>query len=74
MKRVTIPTNIPNNYRIIIERIVQTVGASDVAIDDLSIQTGTCDSLPTVNPNQCAFTCPAPSSQCVPRNKVWGIK
>ena len=68
MQRVTI-ANMTRNYRLVIERVVQTVGYSDVAIDDLSVQTGSCDSLPTVSPRQCAFTCPGNNS-CVPRNKV----
>ena len=68
MQRVTI-SNMTKNYRIIIERVIQTVGYSDVAIDDLSVQAGSCDALPTISPNQCAFTCPG-SSTCVPRNKV----
>ena len=70
-QRVTIQnmTSVVNSYRIIIERIVQTVGSSDVAIDDISVQEGSCDSLPTIAPHQCAFTCPT-NQKCQSRDKV----
>lgn len=68
MVRVPIDS-ISSSYRILIERVVQTVGFSDVAVDDLSVQTGNCDSLPTAPPQQCAFSCPG-TTTCIPRSKV----
>ncbi|XP_025084894.1 MAM and LDL-receptor class A domain-containing protein 2-like isoform X1 [Pomacea canaliculata] len=68
LSRVTI-ANIKSSYRIVIEHIIQTPGMSDVAIDDISVQIGNCSVLPTVSPQQCAFTCPG-STTCIARNKV----
>ncbi|XP_041365734.1 MAM and LDL-receptor class A domain-containing protein 1-like [Gigantopelta aegis] len=69
MSRVTVGGK-AGGYRIILEGVVGSNYLSDIAIDDVSIQNGNCNSIPTPTPmQQCVFHCPS-NGKCVSSSQM----